>query len=68
MPKFSKAKPMPTTKYLTGKISCSYPKGGFRTFVDCSVGNPSDVCVKWGDDMQGAWAAACARIEDFAGK
>ena len=69
MPKFSKTKPMETVFYLTGKITASFPKGGFRCFRDCSVSNPSDRTVSWGEgslgEQKAAWASACQLIEAF---
>ena len=57
---------MPVIKYLTGKITASFPKNGFRTFKDCSVSNPSDTTVPWGEDKHGAWTRSCEMIEEFA--
>jgi hypothetical protein len=69
MPKFSKTKPMETVFYLTGKITASFPKGGFRCFRDCSVSNPSDRTVSWSEgslgEQKAAWASACQLIEAF---
>ena len=49
-----------TTFYMTGEISGSVSKGGWRVFPDAS--SVSEKLVKYNGDHEAAWVAACEII------
>ena len=64
MPEFSKAEPMPTMYYGSGKVTASFPKQSFRVFCDISVPNPSDRSSYWKTaGKRAAWRDAMRWLE-----
>ena len=65
MPTGGKASGPQTTFYRNSKVTVSYPKGGFRVFLDISVSNPVDKLIKWDrfPTRAAAWKAALDMIE-----